>query len=409
MAMGLKPNKINREFYSDYSRYYYSIGGRWSAKTFDTIQAIIKRLEAWPDKAAFMRKTYSAIKDTIYSDALSILDAQNIKYTSTVSPLNIKLSNGSEIIFKGADDPEKLKGLSSVSIVMMDELNEFIEQDFETIDQSIRGKQPHSIYMMHNPVPMVPSSRFWFQEQFDVDENPGVIKRYYNENLGAMVSTLRTTYKNNEHCPEHVKKRLEGYKKTNPALYKLWALGQYAQLQGVILDNWDVVQSVPDGVDCIGYGLDFGFSQDPAACVKVWCSKEDLYIQGLVYSTGLSNRELYDMMKSKGVADYDKIIADSAEPKSIDELHRLGFKGIKGAKKRANYKADMANNLKSYRIHLVAGDTDLQREFGTWSWEKDKNGKDLPRPADGNDHYMDAVIMRMHEYRGTVKPINFTF
>jgi phage terminase large subunit len=184
-----------------------------------------------------MRKVYGSIKDTLYSDTLDVLKASGIKYRATVSPLNIKLSNGSEIIFKGADDPEKLKGLSSVSIVLMDEANEFMEQDFETIDQSIRGNHFHSIYLCHNPVPKVPGSMYWFEKQFKIPTEPGEILRYYDDNLGAHVSSVRTTYKHNEHCPEHVKRRLEGYKETNPALYKLWALGQYAEMKGVILSN----------------------------------------------------------------------------------------------------------------------------------------------------------------------------
>ena len=67
----------------------------------------------------------------------------------------------------------------------------------------------------------------------------------------------------------------------------------------------------------------------------------------------------------------------------------------------------MANVLKGMSIHLVDGDTDLQREFQTWSWDEDKTGKLLPRPKDGNDHYVDATIMLMHDYRGPVAPITF--
>lgn len=396
--MGLKPNKHNQLFFRDYSRYYYSLGGRWSAKTFDSIQAINKRLEAWPGtKACFMRKVYGSIKDTLFSDALDILKMAEIPHTKTVSPLAIKFANGSEIIFKGADDPEKLKGLSSVSIVLMDEANEFTEQDFETIDQSIRGNHSHSIYLCHNPVPKVPGSQYWFEKQFKISETPAEILRYYDENLGAYVSSMRSTYLNNEHCPENVKRRLEGYKNTNPALYKLWALGQYAEMKGIILSNWDVVKEFPSSADLIGYGLDFGFSQDPAACVEIRGNKQEIWVKGLLYSTDLTNSELYDKIKHIG---YGRVTADSAEPKSIEQLFRYGLKGIRGVKKRANYKTEVAKILQGMKIHLLDGDTDLQREFSTWCWDEDKTGKLLPRPKDGNDHYMDAIIMMIHEYRG---------
>jgi phage terminase large subunit len=178
-------------------------------------------------------------------------------------------------------------------------------------------------------------------------------------------------------------------------------------MKGVILTGWDTVPEVPENITFIGYGLDFGFANDPAALVAIWGNKQEIWIEGLLYSTGLSNNELYDKILESGAEEFDKIIGDSAEPKTIDELYKLGLKGIKGAKKKPNYKAEMANVLKGMTIHLVDGDTDLQRDFQTWSWDEDKTGKLLPRPKDGNDHYMDATIMLMHDYRGPVAPISF--
>jgi phage terminase large subunit len=210
---------------------------------------------------------------------------------------------------------------------------------------------------------------------------------------------MRSTYNQNLKCPDNVKKRLEGYKKTNPNLYKLWALGEYAEMKGVIFKNWDVVSEAPAGVDCAGYGLDFGFSSDPAACVKVWINSMEIWVEGILYSTDLTNDDLYDKLKGR-IGQYDRIICDSAEPKTKEDLYRKGFKRIEGVKKRANYKAEMANILNGYKIHLIAGDMDLQREFSTWSWDEDKTGKLLPRPKDGNDHYIDAFIMLCHERIG---------
>lgn len=391
------------------ARYYYNIGGRWSGKTYDTIQIVLYRLLMVPgSRACMMRKVYGSIKDTLFTDTLHILNKYELEYSKTVSPLYVRLPNGSDIIFKGADDPEKLKGLASVDIVLLDEANEFTEPDFETIDQSIRGKaQENSIYLCHNPVPKVPGGMFWFEKAFNVEATVGEHSRYYDEHLGAYVCTMRTTYRNNAECPDHVKRRLEGYKHTNPSLYKLWALGEYSEMEGVILSGWDVVSGPPDGADFIGYGLDFGFANDPAACIQIWGNKSEIWIKGIVYSTGLTNSDLYNMLVERKVENYDMIVADSAEPKSIEDLYRYGLRGIRGVKKKTNYKAEMANILQGMAIHVIDGDTDLQREISTWSWDEDKTGKILPRVKDGNDHYMDAMVMLMHEYRGPVEPIHF--
>jgi phage terminase large subunit len=388
-------NPAFHNMFTDPARYYYNIGGRWSAKTYDTIQVIVFRLLKVPgSRAGAMRKVYGSIKDTLYNDILEVLNTENIEYHKTVSPLYIEFHNGSDIIFKGADDPEKLKGLSSVDMLLLDEANEFSQQDFETIDQSIRGKhQENSIYLCHNPVPRIPGSSYWFETMFRKPKKAGQHIRYYDEHLGSTVCSMQTTYKDNLKCPEHVKKRLEGYKTTNPSLYKLWAKGEYTEIEGVVFKNWDIVQEIPEGLEDPGHGLDFGFSNDPAACIRIWHNSSDIWIKGLVYHTGLTNSELYSMLVSKGIKENDRIIADSAEPKSIKDLYNMGLKNIKGAKKRAGYKVDVVNVLQGYKIHLVDGDTDLQREFSTYSWERDKTGKQLPVLQDGNDHYIDALIM----------------
>lgn len=408
--MNLALNPAFKEMFVESARYYYNIGGRWSAKTYDTLQIVIFRLLSVSNtRACGGRKVYGSIKDSLYSDFINILNEKQINYTTTLSPLYIKLiDNNSDIIFKGADDPEKLKGLSSVDIMVLDEVNEYDQQDFETIDQSIRGThQENSIYLCHNPVPKVPGSQYWFEEMFKVPKEPGKHSRYFDENLGSYVCTMRTTYKNNLKCPDHVKKRLEGYKQTNPSLYILWAKGEYTELEGVVFSNWDIVSEVPEGLEDPGYGLDFGFSNDPAACIKVWYNSSEIWLKGLVYHTSLTNNELYSMIVSKEVGIYDEIIADSAEPKTIQDLYNMGLQNIKGVKKRPNYKVDMVQVLQGYKIHLVDGDIDLQREFSTYSWQKDKTGKQLPKLQDGNDHYIDAFIMYAHKNIGANKLQSF--
>jgi phage terminase large subunit len=324
-----------------------------------------------------------------------------IQINPIISPLYIKLPCGSDIIFKGADTPDKLKGLDSVDIFVGDECNEYTEDDIETIDQSIRGQmQENAMFLMHNPVPVLPGSLYWFQRMFREPKEPGRHERYYDENLGAHVSVMKTSYLDNAFCPDSTIKRLEGYKNTNPSLYKLWALGEYAEMKGVILKKWDVVDSVPETADYLGYGVDFGFSEDPAACLKVYGTKKEIWVQGIVYSTDLTNEELYDKIIGGGVGTMDRGVGDSAEPKTIEDLRRRGLRGLRGVKKRANYKAEIANILQGMTIHIIKGDIDLQREISTWSWDEDKTGKLLPRPRDGNDHYMDALVMFIHEYRG---------
>lgn len=405
--------KINKPFLYQYhhhkeARYIYNIGGRYSAKTFETLQQNHIDALNYPGLViAGCRKVYQTIKDTLFSDFLEVIKNSGLpedKYKYTVSPLSITYFNGSKVIFKGMDNPEKAKGLSGVHRLILEECNEFTEMDFETLDMSIRGKKyPKKTYLMHNPLPRIPGEQYWFQKLFDPgDLTLGEPKEYYHEGLGAKVSSLKTTYQHNTYTPDGVKKRLEGYRLTNPALYKMWALGEYTEVQGAIYTNWEIVERIPEGVDFLGYGLDFGFSNDPAAVLKVWkLGSETIVIQGMIYKTGLTNRDLIAELTAKGVLGYDKIVADSAEPKSIEEIYRANFRGIRGVKKKPNYKADVINVLKGYKILVVSGDIDLQREISTYAWQQDKEGKPLPKPQDGNDHYMDCLSMFWHDYKGS--------
>jgi phage terminase large subunit len=213
---------------------------------------------------------------------------------------------------------------------------------------------------------------------------------------------MKTTYKHNSFVPEATKKRLEGFKLTNPILYKLWTLGEYTEVQGAIYTNWRNIQKLPEGAEFLGYGLDWGFTGDPAAVLKIWkVGHLRIVIKGIVYQRGLTNPDLADEMKEKKVKSDDKIICDSAEPKSKEEVRREGFRGIRGVKKRPRYKRDVIRVLQGYEILVMEGDINLNREMSTYAWQQDKEGNPLPEPMDGNDHYMDCLSMFWYDYKGT--------
>jgi phage terminase large subunit len=156
--------------------------------------------------------------------------------------------------------------------------------------------------------------------------------------------------------------------------------------------------------DDIGVGLDFGFSNDPSAAGRVWVreSTREIWFQELVYKTDLFNDALYAELKEKGVGEYEEVTADSARPDIIGDLYRLGLMGIKGVQKKANYKEDVATRLQGYTIHVLEGSTNMVREISTYAWARDKNGNQIPKLQDGDDHLIDAFIMKMHEHTGQV-------
>jgi phage terminase large subunit len=409
---------INPLFYEQFdidADLYVNIGARYSSKTYSILQQIVLDCLTMPGLGVVIfRHTYATIKDSVYADLLSIMRdmfdlVKSQHYTATKSPLYIEFVTGSFVTFKGLDDAEKVKGLSNVHQYFIEEASDISRSDFDTIMLSIRGDgYKHKGYIASNPVPSVPGSPHWLEDTFfhntpPLNENTA----YQDEQLGNVV-VCRSNYKANVYTPKKYIDILEGYKYSNPPLYKMWVEGLFATVEGVILTSWRVVSETPPAKGLIGYGLDFGYSNDPAAMTKVWINEAEriLWIKPLVYQTGLTNADLITAIGAHA-SKLDRIIADSAEPKSIEEIYRAGFRRIEGAKKRANYKSDMANVLQGYEIRIVDGGyTDKARnELSTWAWMKDKNGNQLPKPTDGNDHIIDSIIMAVHQHLDK-RPVN---
>lgn len=392
----------------DDSRIFDVYGGRRSAKSFDVTQIIGLTAMQEPDHfIPLIRKVRSTIKDSVFSEYRKFFARNGIPVKINKTDLEILLPNGSRFRGFGLDDSEKLKSLSGATIIHIEEANEITEDDFDSIDAGLSpADYPGQIVLTHNPVPQIPGSPHWLQSRFidTVSHDLGIAVRKEN------YLVLRTWYKHNRFCPEATKKVLEGYKKTNPEKYKLWALGEFTRVEGLVFRNWDTVASVPEVIvsDSLGVGLDFGFSSDPSAAVRVWIREDtrEIWLKQLVYSTDLVNEDLYNALKSAGVEDYEEITGDAARPDIIEDLYRRGLYGIHPVKKKSNYKEDVATRLQGYTIHLIEGDTDLIREFSTYAWARDKNGKQLPKLQDGDDHGIDAFIMKMHEHRGAVSMLD---
>lgn len=388
-------------------RYFEVYGGRRSGKSFGVVQAL--GLTAMQEPGHFIpctRKVADTLKDSVFAELLGFFDGNRIPYYLNKTDKEIILANKSRFRCFGLNDSSRLKSLKGATIIWNEEANEDSEDDIDSLDAGLSpSNYPGRIIFTHNPVPVIPGSPHWLQSRFlDIEHHLG--EAVINKKANALV--LRTWFKNNRWCPPETRKVLEGYEHTNPEKYKLWALGEFTKIEGVVFSNWDIVKEVPPEImhDSIGVGLDFGFSNDPSAAVRLWVRGRELWAKELVYKIGLHNADLYKELCAAGVDQFEKVTADSARPDIIADLYRMGLLGIEGVKKRANYKEDVATRLQGYTIHLIEGDTDFIREMSTYAWARDKNGKQLPKLQDGDDHLIDAMIMRMHEHTGDVSMLD---
>lgn len=380
-------------------RYFDVWGGRRSGKSFDVAQILGVTALAEPGHfIPMIRKVGATLKDSIWAEQLDFFIRNSIPVRVNRSDKEIILQNGSRFRGFGLDDPEKLKSLKGATIIRVEEANEITEGDLDSIDSGLSPTNyPGQIVFTHNPTPQIPGSPHWLQTRFSLLDCPLSTAQIDRQ---ARSLVLRTWYEDNAFCSDDYKMVLDRYRTTNPALYKLWALGEYTSVEGAVFDNWDTVPCVPPGIvhDSQGVALDFGFSNDPAACARIWVHDNDIYVKQLVYKTGLSSWMLKKELMDAGVRPYDLVVADSARPDLISDLCEGGLYGVMGVQKHAGYKEEAVNRILNYRLHFIEGDTDAIREVSTYAWARDRNGKPLPKLQDGNDHLMDCLTMFMSNY-----------
>jgi phage terminase large subunit len=360
-------------------------GGRGSGKSyFVGAQLVPLRASLIPNhKILVGRKVATTIRLSVWPMLMRGLSNYNLgdKVAINKTDRAISFPNGSEIFCVGFDDPEKLKSLEGIHTAWLEEAFEYSEEDFENLDAAMKCDFKQ-ILMTHNPFPMMPEFPHWLKSRF--------IDKPNNKNL-----IIKTTYCDNiKFLPASYGESLESIKDRNPKLWDMWANGNFTTLEGVIFDVWDVVDKIAERAKFLGFGLDFGYSNDPAAFVEVWLCGKDLFLKERLYETGLTNQDLGNRFKDLEIKKIDEIIADSSEPKSIEEIYRMGY-NIHSCYKGQDSVLHGINKMKEYSIHLIRGSTNLIKEFASYSWKTDKNGKSLAVPCDVNNHGIDAARYRV--------------
>jgi phage terminase large subunit len=286
------------------------------------------------------------------------------------SDFRYTFSNGSFIEFFSAENSAKLRGARRDRLY----INECNNIDFNSYTElAMRTKK--SIFLDWNP-----SNEFWFHTELMNEDNVDFIILNYKDNEAAPDSAVEFIEKAKE------KAKTSDYWRN---WYNVYGLGEIGSLQGVVFNNWKLIDTIPPEARLIGIGLDFGYSVDPTAIVAIYTYNGLRIVKELVYRNGMLNTDIARELP-KNVAVY----ADSSEPKSIEEIRRQGItiKGVTKGKDSINYGIDVMQRQE----YLITSDsTNLIKELRAYCWDTDKTGVRLNKPAGGNDHIIDAL--RYHE------------
>ncbi len=218
-----------------------------------------------------------------------------------------------------------------------------------------------------------------------------VYKRWFENKPDADTLVVQSTYRDNTFLDADYVANLENMIRTNPTYYKIYALGEFCSLDQLVYNNWkteyfDYTKIKGD----LLVGLDFGFSVDTTALTASILSGNDLYIFREFGDTGLTNDKIAAAIKSLGFAK-SIIVADSAEPKSIEEIRRLGIPKIIPSVKGPDSIIHGINQLQQLNIIVHPSCINTITEFENYSWQKDKNGEYINKPVDAFNHYLDSL------------------
>ncbi len=363
--MNIDTNIVFEHLCESKKRYIVEQGGTRSGKTFNILIWLI--VEAYHRKGlivSIVRKTFPSLRTSVMRDFFQILEDMGLYdvafHNKTESTYKI---NGGFFEFISVDTPQKIRGRKR-HICFVNEANEITKEDYFQLN--IRTTE--RMVLDFNP-----SEDFWI----------------YNEIVPRKDCDFHiTTYKDNPFLPDTLVKEIERLKDVDEFYWKVYGLGQKAMIRGVVLTNWEAKDFTAEDYTLKGYGMDFGFTNDPTTLIEVREQHGELWVRELIWSVGLTNQDIAVRLRDLNVS--NDIVADSAEPKSIVELTREGF-NVRGATKGQDSIRAGIDLLRRYKINVHSSSVNLIKELKSYKYKQDANGEFSNVPVDKFNHGIDAL------------------
>lgn len=371
--MEITTNKIYRHLDNSTKRITIEQGGSRSGKTYNILMWLIF---AYSNRnngktITICRKTFPALRASSMRDFFDILKKYDLYKEANHNKSNSEyLLNNNLFEFISLDQPQKVRGRKR-DMLYINEANELYFEDWQqlilrTTDKAILDYNPSDEF------------HFIYEKIKPRDDAEFFI----------------TTYKDNPFLDIETVNEIERLRFVDENYWKIYGLGQVGSSQALIF-RINECNSIPPEAKFLSYGMDFGFTNDPTTLVAIYQQGDNIYLKELLYQTGLTNRDIDEKLRFHSV-ERKEIFADSAEPKSIEELYRMGW-NIKPATKgqgSVNIGIDM---MKRYQIHVTKDSVNMIKEFRNYKWQEDKNGNVLNTPVDMFNHTIDAIRYGLYD------------
>lgn len=377
-------------------RYRVCKGSRASKKSKTTALNFIVRMMKHPQSNTLViRKVFRTLKDSCFTELKWAIHRLGVSalWEMKESPLEMTYKpTGQKIYFRGLDDPMKVTSITVergyLCWCWIEEAYEITkESDFDMIDESIRGAIPpetglfKQITLTFNPW----NEKHWMK------------KRFFDSPPSDDILAITTNYQCNEWLDQNDLRVFETMKQNNPRRYRVAGLGEWGIVDGLIYENWEEqtfsveeISKQPGVVSA--FGLDFGYTNDPTAlfCGLVDPRAMELYVFDELYEKALTNQRIAEKITAMGYGK-ERIKADSAEPKSIDELREFGLCHIQSARKGKDSINNGIQYIQNYKIIIHPRCVNFLMEISNYTWDEDRFGNKINRPIDQFNHLMDAM------------------
>jgi phage terminase large subunit len=344
-------------------------GGTSSGKTYSILQVLCLRAINEPDQViSVVGQDVPNLKSGALRDMQTIVssspDIQSWIKSYNASDRIFTFYNGSIIEFKSYQDSQDAKS-GKRDYFFLNEANGVSYEIYSEL--AMRTKK--QVIVDYNP-----NARFWVHDKLIGKEG---------------VELIISDHRHNPFLSENIRKKIEGLRSEDEELWRVYARGMTGKIEGLIYRNWGTIATIPTDAELLGAGLDFGFTNDPTACVMVYRYNGELIIDELLYHKGYTNQDIAQFFTQSGISKSVSIVADSAEPKSIEEIRRMGFR-IEGAQKGKDSILNGIDILKRFRLNVTSRSVNLLKELNAYKW-KEKDGNPLNVPIDAFNHGMDAL------------------
>lgn len=371
--MEIQTNKIFNHLDRSDKRITIEQGGSRSGKTYNILMWLIFSYATKNiDKTiTICRKTFPALRASSMRDFFEILKKYDLYKEGNHNKSNSEyLLNGNLFEFISLDQPQKVRGRKR-NVLYINEANELYFEDWQqlilrTTDKAILDYNPSDeFHFIYDKIKPRDDAEFYI-----------------------------TTYKDNPFLDEQTVSEIERLRTVDDNYWNIYGLGLVGSSQALIF-RINECNSIPEDAKFLSYGMDFGYTNDPTTLVAIYQQGDNIFLKELLFETKLTNRDIDDKLKLNNI-ERKEIFADSAEPKSIEELYRMGW-NIKPATKgqgSVNIGIDM---MKRYNLYVTKDSINMIKEFRNYKWQQDKNGNILNVPVDMFNHTIDAIRYGLYD------------